>query len=746
MARRRTARRPEARSLVPWYDLRAQAADDATVAELRIYGPIGGGWWDDPDAITGKRIANELAALPESVKTIRVMVSSAGGSVFDAIQIANALRREREENKRTVLVDIEALALSAATVITSAGDQVRMASNALFMVHEPWFLSIGNAKQLRKDAELLDRARDAIVATYRWVSSLAVDVLRQLMADETWMNAEDALENGFIHEITGAVEAAAHVPADMRDEMRKRLHVPEQYEERLEQLLKITEALAGADPQTDDDDPAPAGNEPEGEMPQPKNPQNVTPTPEPNGQNVDQVKAERDRVISVKAAVDVGRKIGLDAAKATQLENDAIAQGLSVEAVQDKVLEALAAASDALPPRQGQGGIVAGEDQSEKRRRGISAALLARAGLTSIVRQAATKDPHNPAFAGDLDPGEFRGMSLMDHARAALEEARPGSTRGKTKNEIAGDFLRLVAAAGQQGTSDFPVGLENALHKTLLAVYTVTPDTWRRFCGVGSVSDFRAHNRYRTGFLGSLDTVPESGEFPNKSIPDAEKETITATTKGNIVTLSRQALVNDDMGMFNRVATQLGRAAALSIESGVYALLAQNAGLGPAMSDGDTLFHANHGNIGSGAALSVAALDADRVLMKTQTDSSTNDLLDLAPAILLVPAGLEGAALVTINAEFDVDAGSGKMNRIPNKVRGMVRDVVGTGRMTGTRRYLFADPAVMPCIEVAFLEGQQAPYMEMQEGFRIDGVEWKVRHDFGIAAIEFRGGVTDAGV
>jgi len=83
------------------------------------------------------------------------------------------------------------------------------------------------------------------------------------------------------------------------------------------------------------------------------------------------------------------------------------------------------------------------------------------------------------------------------------------------------------------------------------------------------------------------------------------KESISATTKGNIVSLSRQAIVNDDMGIFSRIAAQLGRAAALSIEMDVYDLLALNAGLGPLMNDGLTLFHATHLNIGTGAALSV---------------------------------------------------------------------------------------------------------------------------------------------
>ena len=305
--------------------------------------------------------------------------------------------------------------------------------------------------------------------------------------------------------------------------------------------------------------------------------------------------------------------------------------------------------------------------------------------------------------------------------------------------ELAGKFLNAVG----QTTSDFPVALEEALHKLLLAAYTTLPDKWRRFCAIGSVSDFRAHNRYRQGFLSRLQKVVENAEFKNKAIPDTVKEIQQAETFGNILALSRQAIINDDMGVFNTVATTLGRAAGLSIELEVFDSLLLNAGLGPDMNDGQPLFDATHNNIGTGAALTVASVDADRVVMGDQTDPSGNEPLDLVPAILLIPNGLGGAAKVLNQSQFDVDdIGSHK----PNAVVGLYSDIVDTSRITGTRRYSFADPADAPVFEVAFLEGEQSPFMETRDGWTIDGIEWKVRHDFGVAAIDFRGAVTNAGV
>lgn len=187
----------------------------------------------------------------------------------------------------------------------------------------------------------------------------------------------------------------------------------------------------------------------------------------------------------------------------------------------------------------------------------------------------------------------------------------------------------------------------------------------------------------------------------------------------------------------------LGRAAARTVEADVYALLALNSGAGPTMGDGKALFHADHGNITTGAAITMAALDLDRVAMASQKDVSGNDYLDLRPAVLLVPIGLGGTARSINDAQYDPDTAN-KLQK-PNIVNGLFRDIVDTPRMTGTRRYLFADPSEAPVLEVAFLDGNQNPYLELQNGFDVDGARYKVRLDYGVGAIDYRGAVTNAG-
>ena len=383
--------------------------------------------------------------------------------------------------------------------------------------------------------------------------------------------------------------------------------------------------------------------------------------------------------------------------------------------------------------------IDAGEDKRDKWLRGAGDWLVQRAGISNTIIAAGKKRGEDIK----IDPGEFRGLSLVDLARESLDNAGV-IHRGKSRMEMIG---LAMTHRGMQTTSDFSVLLENTMNKSLMAAYELEDDTWRRFCAVGSVTDFRVHNRYRRGSFGTLDTVAEHGEFKNKAAGDARKETITASTKGNLVAITRQAIINDDMGAFNSLAIEIGQMAGLSIEVDVYALLAENAGLGPAMNDGNPLFDATHANIGGGNALTTAALDADDAIMAAQQDDNGNRFLAIRPSVLLVPRGLKMTAQLLNSSEFEVDTAARKA-QVPNTVRGLFDDIVATPYLAAgtTRRYMFADPNRTPTIEVAFLNGQQAPFLEMREGWSVDGVEWKVRMDYGVGAVDYKGALTDAGV
>lgn len=94
-------------------------------------------------------------------------------------------------------------------------------------------------------------------------------------------------------------------------------------------------------------------------------------------------------------------------------------------------------------------------------------------------------------------------------------------------------------------------------------------------------------------------------------------------------------------------------------------------------------------------------------------------------------------------AQYDPDTAN-KLQR-PNMVNGLFRDIVDTPRITSNRRYLFADPNEAPVLEVVFLDGNDTPYVESEDGFTVDGTRWKVRLDFGVGAVDYRGAVTNVG-
>jgi ATP-dependent protease ClpP protease subunit len=259
----------------PWYRIDNKAADPK-VADIYILDVIAqDDWWGD-GVVTAKQFVKDLQALPEDVESIRVHINSPGGDVFAAVAIANALRDQRVTKGRTVETSVEGLAASAASIVMMAGSVVRVADNALVMVHNPWTIALGNAGDMRKLADALDTIRDSIVATYRWHSKLEPKQLIRLMDDETWMDADDAIANGFATEKVEGLKAAA----SLRPSAVAKLQVPERFAARVAELT----AAAGEDAQPEPPaDPAPEPAPAEDPQPAPAPAPEPAPDPAPVG-------------------------------------------------------------------------------------------------------------------------------------------------------------------------------------------------------------------------------------------------------------------------------------------------------------------------------------------------------------------------------------------------------------------------------------------------------------------------------
>jgi ATP-dependent protease ClpP protease subunit len=719
------------------------------MTDILIYGIVGDEW----DGLDAKTLFGLIAGGDDD---LAVRINSPGGYVMEGLAIFNALVGAKAAGRK-VTIHIDGLAASMASVIAMAGDEIIMADNALMMIHNPWDVAIGDARELRAAADKLDVIRDQLVRIYSGQTGLTADELVPMLDVETWLTSEQALEQKFVTSVTEASSAAAcdvtafgfrKAPETPRISAMAMIGKPKAqgaapqrpletsmnlYTTRAALVAAIDKFQKDGGTQAEIDKITASAVALDAQDALPKTgalamaPASVTPA-DAQARADTAVAAERTRVSTIRS---LGTQHNLSGDFIDGLVND----GTALASAREKILDKLAEQGDAANVGHNSPARVT-VDQRDKFREGATNWLLVKAGVAHLVEKAA-------ALKGEtikVDPGEFRGMRNVDLARESLENSGTNTRGMRDPDLIVRHAMTSQGAVITQTTSDFPVLFENAIHRILQAAYATTPDTWSRFAGTGTVTDFRAHSRYLRGSFGALDQVNEAGEFKNRPIPDLAKEAITAKTVGNMINLSRQAIVNDDMDVFSGLAVDLGRAAKLTIEIDVYALLNSN----PAMNDGKTLFHADHGNLAqAGAAPSVVAFDAIRVAMAQQKDLSGNEYLDIRPSVLLLPIGLGGAARVVNGSQYDPDAVN-KLQR-PNIVNGLFSDIVDTPRLAGTAYYAFADPNIAPAIEVVFLNGVTEPFTDSQDGWRVDGVEWKVRHDYGVGAVNYRSGYKQPG-
>lgn len=342
---------------------------------------------------------------------------------------------------------------------------------------------------------------------------------------------------------------------------------------------------------------------------------------------------------------------------------------------------------------------------------GIRQALMARAGYEEVVRD-----------------NVYNGMTLREYARMSLTERGIGVASYNP--------MQMVGFALTHSTSDFGNILLDVANKALLQGWEEAEETFELWTKKGSLSDFKTAHRVGMGGFPSLRQVREGAEY--KYVTTGDKgETIALATYGEIFSITRQAIINDDLNQLTDVPTKMGRAAKATIGDLVYAVLIEN----PKLSDGKALFSADHKNLSTGA-IDVTSLDKARQLMRVQKEGERS--LNIRPAYVLVPTVLETLASQTIKSASvkgaDVNAG------IENPIRNFA-EIISEPRLDD------ADPAAWylaarkgsDTIEVAYLNGVDTPYIDQQEGFTTDGVATKVRIDAGVAPLDYRGLVKSSG-
>jgi len=728
---------------------------NTTEAELLVYGDIGDSWWGE--SVTALSVVQQLQALPGNTTQINVRINSYGGSVSDGIAIYNALKRHRAR----VVVTVDGVAMSSASLIAMAGDEIQMPATSLLMIHAPWGVAQGNAQDMRVMADVLDTYAQAMAGAYANKTGKPNADMLALLSDgqDHYYTGEQSVAEGFadalvdvtadlgdetddqnanaraagVHRLLAgapdhikqiAVAAAARHPAALPEQAKPRMRMPAGFDaQHLEQALASAsgqQALMAA--------LTTAATADSGDVDMKLRKLFAAGFRNKLGADggeggagsaatvADVHAALRTRNEEIKAVLEpYMRREGVSALYTAALADPSA----TVDSVRASLLPILGGAAE---PAGSTMHVQMGASENDKMRGAAEQLLMARYGLI-----------HGDAAVAARQGNPFGSASLISMAEQMLVRAG-ANTRHMGREEIA----QRALAAGGQTTSDFPVLLENVLHKALLGGYSASAFTWMRFCTIGTLIDYRPHSRYHLSSFSDLKVANERGEYENGVLGDGAKETIQGKRKGRILEITPEVLINDDLGALIRVSGALGQAAGRTIEKDVYSLFAANGGNGPTMNDGKPLFHVDHGNIAAtGSVPSVASFDAARTAMAGQMDPGGNDFLDITPAIWLGPLALGGPARVINRAEYDPDTPN-KLQR-PNMVMNQFKDLIDTPRLAGDPWYALADSATEAVFEVAFLDGVQTPTLEQELNFRSDGIAWKAAHRYGVAAVGWRG-------
>ena len=287
-------------------------------------------------------------------------------------------------------------------------------------------------------------------------------------------------------------------------------------------------------------------------------------------------------------------------------------------------------------------------------------------------------------------------------------------------------------------TSDFPIILGNTVGRVLRDAYQAAPSGIRRLGRQTSARDFRSVNKIMLGEAPLLEKLNEHGEIKAGTMAEA-REAYKIETWAKKIGITRQVLVNDDLGAFADLARRMGQGAAETEARILVTLLEANSGNGPTLSDSKALFHADHGNKAtSGAAISDTTLSAARLALRTQKGIEGR-VIRVTPKNLLVPPALETVAekwLATIAPATAADV---------NPFSGAMSLVVEPRLSSATRWYVTADPSEIDGLEFAYLSGNEGPQVESRSGWDVDGVEIRVILDFGAGFIDHRGWFQNAG-
>lgn len=394
-------------------------------------------------------------------------------------------------------------------------------------------------------------------------------------------------------------------------------------------------------------------------------------------------------------------------------------------------------------------GLIDNAATADEARRAAFEALAARGGGSIRTEQTRVEigeghdDPSirarqmGEALYARINPSHQLSEPARRYAYATCAEmARELLTlRGQT---VTGISPATLITRALHTTSDFPIIVGDTIGRTLRAAYSAAPVGIRRLGRQTTARDFRAVNKVMLGEAPALERVVEHGSIRAGTMAEA-KEAYRIETFARKIGITRQVLVNDDLGAFADLSRRMGQAAAETEARVLVDLLESGSGNGPTMSDTKALFHVDHGNkAATGAVIADTTLSAARLAMRSQTGIS-GLRISATPKYLLVPPAQETAAekwLASIAAAKASDV---------NPFSGALTLVVEPRLGSAIRWYITADPSEIDGLEYAYLAGGEGPQIESRAGWDVDGVEIRVILDFGAGFVDWRGWYVNPG-
>ena len=668
--------------------------------EIFLEGSVSLSFWGEPCFAP----ADVRAMLDGLSGPLTVHLNSGGGVATDGQAIYAILCAYPGE----VTVQIEGIAASAASLIAMAGDKVVMTEGSLLMIHDPaqmWMDGRGTEADHIKMAESLAILAKAYAGIYAKRAKCSLEEARAIMQAETYYDPEAAIAAGFADEVMafGGDQAAAtfdyriyaNAPAALRDRAQGLGSAPSR--------AAVMAMFAGQSRAN------PKGAEMANDMTAQTSAdvEEVKDEAVEQAENVEQVatanhtRSERARVARI---MGMTKKAGFDMSLAEAHIEKGTSETEFLDIILAQKVETDVQHQNIRPTAR----VVT--DAREKFIAGATMALQAKAGLKGGERN------------------EFSSLTLSEMARHALQMNGNGKTWGDKREMIGAAF---TMDAGAMTTGDFASVLANVMNKAALVGWEEAEETFGAWTRKGTLSDFKATKRVGVGVFAALPQVIEGADYTYGTVSD-RGENIALATYGKLLRISRQAIINDDLSVLGDIPRRMGRAAKRTVGNLVYAVLTGN----PTMSDSVALFHATHANLaGTTGAPSVATLSAAKAAMRIQSDNGS--ALNIVPKYMLVPAALEMTSRQLLGSAVDPTTNKGMaMNPVNN-----MAEIIVDARLdaaSATAWYLAADPNAYDTLEVAYLDGNDTPYLEQQTQWTADGVEMKVRIDAGVAPLDYR--------